>query len=306
MKLVDIRIRPAYHFSTTKKLKRCVMKKHLFFISLLVFSCEGDVTFTSIQGSPPHFQDALEKTKKEKEPNTPALPSASDQSTSLATSRLSRREVENVVMEVFNIQGLALSRLPADVAEPFDTQQETNEASDVFVEGFESMAFEIAKRVSDDQTWILKYAACTPSDVQDRACIGDLARNIGEVLWRTHLSDSEISTLLDPAMALAKDANDIRYAIRFVIQGLLQSPRFIYRVQIGEEEENGLVRLTNEELITKLSFLILGNTPSLTELAKADAPPFFASRAKVDRRRNVKRPTRGKAHQNLPRNVVWL
>ena len=97
---------------------------------------------------------------------------------------------------------------------------------------------------------------------------------MGYLLCRTRLEASEITALIEPSMALAKDAGDVQYAIRFIIQGLLQSPRFIYRVEIGEETSDGLIRLTNEELITKLTFVIWGKSPDADLLSKAHSGAF--------------------------------
>lgn len=251
-------------------------------MSLLAFSCEGNFSFTGENASP-HFEDSLDEIKKkdDKDKNPDAkIASPSDQSGSFAAPRLSQREYENVVRQIFEIKDLATSRLPSDVAEPFDTQQKAKEANNVFVEGFESMAFEIAKVSANDPAWILKTAGCNPSSVDDRTCIEALASNLGYLLWRTKLSETEISTLVDPSMALAKDADDTQYAIRFVIAGLLQSPRFVYRVEIGVEED-GLARLTNEELVTKLSFLLWSQSPDKELLAQADGDALTSDDLKV-------------------------
>ena len=142
----------------------------LIFTVFLLFSCEGQIWFGQDENTP---DSVLPKAKEDgkKEPLSPEEESAFEQSPSLATPRLSQREFENIVREIFGIDGLATSRLPPDVAEPFDTDQETKEATNIFVEGIESMAFEVAKLSAQNTTWVEQMAGCAPSAPDDETCL---------------------------------------------------------------------------------------------------------------------------------------
>ncbi|MEM6990802.1 MAG: DUF1588 domain-containing protein, partial [Myxococcota bacterium] len=63
-------------------------------------------------------------------------------------------------------------------------------------------------------------------------------------------------------------------AVQLVVTAMLQDPKFLYRVEVGEELESrpGAFRLDGYEVATRLSFLVWGSTPDdeLLDLAAAD------------------------------------
>ncbi len=62
-------------------------------------------------------------------------------------------------------------------------------------------------------------------------------------------------------------------ALRVVLQSFLQSPYFLYRVEVGTPDpaRPGVSKLTGFELATRLSYLLWGTTPDdeLLQLAES-------------------------------------
>ena len=59
--------------------------------------------------------------------------------------------------------------------------------------------------------------------------------------------------------------------VRLVLEAMLQSPHFLYRVEQSAGGKDGKVALSNHEVATRLSFALLGTTPSDELLKAADA-----------------------------------
>ena len=203
-------------------------------------------------------------------------PTAPDEAQDLppttAIPRLSRREIEQTIVAVFGIAGAAEQYLPEDPRtlvnpqtgaeeEAFDTHAASKNPSAVFVEGLESMALEVALEFSADHERVNAIAGCIPSGAWDPACLRTLIETLGLRLWRRPLTSDETDALLAAATEFGEEAgHDL--AVRMVAQSLLQSPQFAYQSEVGVDTGEGLRRLDNYELVTRVSFLLWGSAPS--------------------------------------------
>lgn len=218
---------------------------------------------------------------------------------STAIPRLSRREIEATISDVFGIVGAAERNLAADpkVAvnpatqaeeEVFDTLSATKTASQVFVDGLESLAFEVARDFSADKDAVDDLAGCVPSGTPDEACLDAFIRNVGQRLWRRPLSDEEVAALIATVAPLATDpaaAEDGHYvAVRGAIASLIVSPELVYRTEIGTPVGDGVVELEGPELIARLAYFLWGTapTPELLALASGGVPSEEDVAALVD------------------------
>jgi hypothetical protein len=241
----------------------------LFAGSALLAGCVGDIGDGNAAGPPG-------ETGVQGEQPTTAIP------------RLSRREIDATIADVFGIVGAAERNLAADPKmavnpatnaeeEVFDTLAATKTPSQVFVDGIESLAFEVARDVSADTTKVDALAGCTPATQPlDESCLTSFIRNTGLRLWRRPLSDQEVSTLVATVGPLASDpaAGSAGHyvAVRGAISALIVSPELVYRTEIGEPVEAGVVRLDNHELVSRLAYFLWGTTPTPELLQRAAGP----------------------------------
>ncbi len=211
------------------------------------------------------------------DPDTPD--EALDIEPSTAIPRLSRREIDATLEDVFGIVGAAERFLPEDprtyvnpangaTEEAFDTLSASKDPGTVFVEGLESMAVDVAREFSEDAARVEAIAGCSPAGAFDPACLRALIGNLGLRLWRRPLTEAEIDELLAAATELGEDGGHA-IAVRMVTAGLLQSPSFVYKAEIGEDVGAGLRRLDSFELVTRLSFAMWGQGPSAELLQTA-------------------------------------
>lgn len=205
-----------------------------------------------------------------------------------AIPRLSRREIDATIADVFGIVGAAERNLAADPKmavnpttnaeeEVFDTIAATKTPSQVFVDGLESLAFEVARDFSANTAGVDGLAGCTPATQPlDESCLRSFIRNTGLRLWRRPLSDQEVDSLVAVVGPLASDpaaGSAAHYvAVRGAIAALIVSPELVYRTEIGVPIEAGVVRLDNHEVVSRLAYFLWGTTPTPELLARAAGP----------------------------------
>ena len=121
--------------------------------------------------------------------------------------------------------------------------------------------------------WVLakpdRTARAMPCDAgiqSEEACAKSLIQTTGERLFRRPLDAQEQARFL-ALFDTARHTHQAKTeeALTAVLRALLNSPQFLYRIDLGEIETaapaGGRVALTPYELATKLSFLLWGTTP---------------------------------------------
>src|SRR5690606_34772789 len=93
-------------------------------------------------------------------------------------------------------------------------------------------------------------------------------RTVGRRAFRRPLTEAEVTTykgLYDIGVTVSGDQSDFVKGASLVVEGLLQSPNFLYRTEL---EPVGSP-LTPYEIASKLSFWLLGASPSDALLDRA-------------------------------------
>lgn len=95
-------------------------------------------------------------------------------------------------------------------------------------------------------------------------------RAIGRWLLRGPLEEHELSAYLDVVRAVAELDGGAEEALGYVIEAMLQSPRFIYRVE-QQRGDGARTAVTQYELASRLSYILWGAPPDERLLSAADA-----------------------------------
>ena len=105
----------------------------------------------------------------------------------------------------------------------------------------------------------------------DATCIDAFIDRVGATLYRRALRAEERTayrTLYDDVSAAQTETD----AVRLVVVAALQSPYFLYRVEVGEPSDDADVfRLTGAEIATRLSYFLWKAAPDRTLRAAAEA-----------------------------------
>jgi Protein of unknown function (DUF1592)/Protein of unknown function (DUF1588)/Protein of unknown function (DUF1595)/Protein of unknown function (DUF1587)/Protein of unknown function (DUF1585) len=139
-------------------------------------------------------------------------------------------------------------------------------------EKFEAAALNLAEQMVNDPARRTRLVGCTPAGPADDACARSFVTGFGRRAWRRPLTDEEANRYV----ALARDAGtalgDFWKGLGYVLSGLLQSPHFLYRVEIGRPVAGAGHRAFDDwELASRLSFFLWNSTPDDALLDAAQA-----------------------------------
>lgn len=162
-----------------------------------------------------------------------------------------------------------IDSLPADsVTDIFDVQDASVAA------GHATAYFRIADKVgqifSGSSAWV-NANACSGTSMND-ACWANLMRRFGKVAFRRALNAEELGAyraIYNTEASAGKAAG-----IHAVVATMLQSPHFLYKVELAGGNVNGrddLLSLTPYELASRLAFTVTGRGPDLALIEKAEA-----------------------------------
>lgn len=181
---------------------------------------------------------------------------------------------------VGSIRTLFGDQVAAAAVPPVDPQLngfETIAATDLatppsFIDQYETSARAVAAAAMADPAVKAKVVPCTPVSSDDAACLRKVVDAVAPVAWRRAPTNDEITRLVNVGITAATAFGQFEMGARNVISAILQSPHFLYIVEIGEPDPElpGARRLTPRELMTRISFFLINSTPPQTLLDAAD------------------------------------
>ncbi len=119
------------------------------------------------------------------------------------------------------------------------------------------------------------WVGCTPALGPGDACTAAFVARVGRRAVRRDLDDEEFARWTGLAEALGAAEGSAHRGLELTLSGLLQSPNFLYRVELGEVgleagDLDGRVPYTDHEMATRLAFLLWGEGPDEGLLDAAD------------------------------------
>lgn len=149
--------------------------------------------------------------------------------------------------------------------------------SELGVQQYEEAADAVTAYVFNDPLKRAALVGCQPAAPGD-ACVTEFLQRFGRRALRRPLTPTELQRWTKVATDLAQP--DAWEGVRLAVAGLLQSPYFLYRVELGEPDATkpGTRRLNGYETASRLSFLLWNTTPD-DELLDAAARGDFDSPA---------------------------
>lgn len=141
------------------------------------------------------------------------------------------------------------------------------------VELYELTSRRLGELSLSDPTARQRVMSCTPSGVADEGCFSQIAERLGRLAWRRHLETEEIEGLVAVALLAAAEYEEPEQGVAAMVSAIVQSPDFLYQVEIGDanDEQPTHRKLRPSEIASRLSFFLLGRTPDLQLLDRADA-----------------------------------
>lgn len=178
-----------------------------------------------------------------------------------------------------SVRSLLEPGLPAVALEPdtnpylfFNIGATSTTLSELGTQLYEEAADQITQAIFADPDRRLALVGCEPAAPGDQ-CVQGFLEDFGRRAYRRPLTPDEMLRWQQVTVDLA--IPDAWEGLRLAVAGMLQSPYFIYRVELGEPdpERPGRLRYTSHEMASRLSFLLWNTTPddTLLDAAAGDA-----------------------------------
>ncbi len=204
----------------------------------------------------------------------------------LAVRRLTHSEYNNTVADLLGDQIQPANSFPnEDFVKGFKNQSEAQGVSPIQAEAYSKAAERLARAAfrGGDQHGLIPRPPESPTDA---VSIGEFIRKFGLKAFRRPLTDSEVRRYSALFLDEARRANSFQAGAMMVIEALLQSPHFLFRIERGPNSPNGQF-----EIASRLSYFLWGTMPS-DELLRAAAEGKLATVVQIETtaRRMLKDP----------------
>lgn len=186
--------------------------------------------------------------------------------------RLTRAQYLNIIADVFGTEIVVppLAEPDLSVGGLLSVGASAVSMSARGVETLEVSSFAIVEQVFAEDGIRNDFVQCAPASPTDEACARESINALGQSLWRRPLTDDELDVELSIFTAAASALDDFYAGMEFATAGLLESPNFVFRVELGSEREDGTWGFDDFELASRLSFFLWNTTPD-AELLEAAA-----------------------------------
>ncbi len=206
--------------------------------------------------------------------------------------RLTRFEYNNTVRDLLSTQSRPADGFPSEVlANGFGNDASAQSVSSLLAETYNVAAESLADEVTATPGAMATLAPCA-ADISDsspssdvEACTESLVASFVSRAFRRPLQASEIQAWTAFADEVRGDA-DFATSVAAVVEAVLQSPDFLYRVEVGFVDDAGRRRPTGHEMASRLSYFLWGTMPDRALIEAAEAGEL------VDRTSVVEHATR--------------
>lgn len=166
---------------------------------------------------------------------------------------------------------LRLENVPQEVTLPpdprvagflFDNHAASLQVDEVLLQAYQRAAERFAELVVQDDEAVARLISGSVGNDSDHA--RRVIEELGARAFRRPLQASERERYLDLYEEGTQSYPEMpghRGGLRFLVEGFLLSPFFLYRSELGEKVEDTRVQLSSFEIAQRLSFLVTGTVP---------------------------------------------
>ncbi|XXY54255.1 DUF1592 domain-containing protein [Sorangium sp. So ce269] len=189
-------------------------------------------------------------------------------------TRLTHAQYDNTIRDLLGKDMKAAAAFLADPAfEGFTNNARALTVSDRLARDYRRAAEAIAADAVVDQAVLGKILPCAPEG-DGAACARQLIKELGKRVYRRPLSAEQEEAYVAAYArgdGLFESGTPFEQGIRHVIEVMLQSPHFLYRVELSEElDGEQVIPLDGYEVATRLSYLLWNSLPDDALLAAAE------------------------------------
>ena len=181
-----------------------------------------------------------------------------------------RLTVDEYIQTVLSITGVdieaeAIQRLPADLrADGFSNTAYNLNVDLKHIDAWAKLA-EIIVSKMEVRSFVERFSRKRKFTDKDMA---DVISKMGEWVLRSPVSNDEIVAYRGITTSVAAAGGSFDEAMSLLLEAMLQSPRFLYRIE-RQPSENSAIDVNSYELASRLSYILWGGPPDITLLKAA-------------------------------------
>jgi hypothetical protein len=195
---------------------------------------------------------------------------------------LTRVEYDNTVRDLLGDDSrIAAAEFPRESQVlGFDNNAETNQANPLLVAEYMEAAEQIASRAVT--TRLAELAPCPGGADYEIGCGQAFVNDFGRLAFRRPLEGNE-ATVFNLLFGRAYEGMGYTAAVRVVLEAMLQSPQFLYRVEVTltDDPASAAVPLGPYEMASRLSYFFWNSMPD-AELLDAAAASGLGTRDELE------------------------
>ena len=170
--------------------------------------------------------------------------------------RLDHNQYQKTVIDLLGVENDYGTALAADE----NVHGFTNDALALVVSGLLADQYRTAAEDLSSVVDVAGMLTCTPEEGTVTQCAATFIEEFGLRAFRRPVSADELQVYLGLWADIAEDDGFFE-GLRWVVSGMLQSPHFLYRSELGVADEDGNYALTDWEIATELSYLLWDTMP---------------------------------------------
>lgn len=185
-------------------------------------------------------------------------------------ARLTRTEYDHTIADLLGIDTHPANALPPDGVSGLFAHNGETAVSNYAVEVYRDLAESLAEQATAD---LATLVPCDPVAIGERECAQVFVEQFARRAYRRDLDEAQVNRLLEVYDG-GRDGGSFAEGIRLVVEAVLQSPMFLYRVESGiPAPGEDAVALDDFEIAARLSYFLWRSMPddALLDAASAGA-----------------------------------
>ncbi|MCX4241695.1 DUF1592 domain-containing protein [Paraliomyxa miuraensis] len=185
--------------------------------------------------------------------------------------RLTRSQYEHTIRDLLGFETTAAQGFAPDERVSAFKSNAVAPVGDLQVEQYMGAAEQVASEATAELAALLP---CDPAVIGEDACAEQWLRELAPLAYRRSLAEADIDRLMS-VYATGKAEADFETGIKVALQGILQSPWFLYHVELGDPAADVVdgepVPLSGHELASRLSYFLWDSMPDQALFDAAEA-----------------------------------
>jgi hypothetical protein len=197
-------------------------------------------------------------------PATPERPTpAPPQTPPSPVRRLTAEETHRTLRDLFPAVELPVVELTEDRGKDFAQEVQRQPVSDLIVEQLRAGIIDVTATIAEDLDAVLPRQ---PTDEADEVVVVDeLLQALLPRAFRRAVADEDRQRFVDFFLDRRAGGDSFAVALQLVLQGVLQSPAFVYRLEldgdVGDADARGRIPVSSVEMASRLSYFLWGSMP---------------------------------------------